>query len=160
MLGLPRQSPPSWYRDGLREELRERQTATTHWQRLSETSDVLFSISRASFDGFPICRLPSITGHSHVLVYVYMLAKYTSRWTFYKVTAMLFRALQYKLMREVVNPTRDHKLDEVASCHRIDQEQFKSRSPTAPTMASVSVKVQVKRILLAPWIGKVNRFST
>lgn len=140
MLGLPWQSPLSWYWDRLREELRERRTATTPWQRISETSDVLFSISRAGFDGFPIRRLPSITSPSHVLVYAYMLAKYTSRWTFYKVAAMFCRAPQYNLVREVVNPTRDHKLDEVASPHRIDREQFKSQPPTAPTMASVPVK--------------------
>lgn len=140
MLGLPWQSPLSWYWDRLREELREWRTATTPWQRISEASDVLFSISRAGFDGFPIRRLPSITSPSHVLVYAYMLAKYTSRWTFYKIAAMFCRAPQYNLVREVVNPTRDHKLDEVASPHRIDREQFKSQPPTAPTMASVPVK--------------------
>lgn len=125
MLGLPQQSPPTWYRDRLREELRERQKATTPWKRLSETSDVLFSISRASFDGFPIRKLPSITGVSRVSVYAYMLAKYTSRWSFYRLAAMLCHAPQYKLVREVVNPTRDRKLDEVASRHRIDPERFK-----------------------------------
>ena len=46
MLGLSRQSPP-WYRDRLREELQEHRTANTPWQKLSEASDVFFSISRA-----------------------------------------------------------------------------------------------------------------
>jgi len=45
MLRLSQQSPPSWYRDRLQEELREQQTANTFWQKLSETSDVFFSIS-------------------------------------------------------------------------------------------------------------------
>ena len=125
MLGLSRQSPLSWYRDRLREELRERRIASTPWRRLSETSDVLFSISRASFDGFPVRRLPFITGSRHVLVYAYMLAKYTSRWKFYRVAARLCRAPQYSLVREVVNPAKDHKLDEVASRHQIDRAQFK-----------------------------------
>ena len=125
MLGLSRQSPPSWYRDRLREELRERRIASTPLRRLSETSDVLFSISRASFDGFPVRRLPFITGSRHVLVYAYMLAKYTSRWKFYRVAARLCRAPQYNLVREVVNPAKDHKLDEVASRHQIDRAQFK-----------------------------------
>lgn len=125
MLGLPRHSPPSWYRDRLREELRERRAAITPWQTLSETSDIFFSISRASFDGFPIRRLPPVRGPRHALVYAYMLAKYTSRWKFYRVAAMLCRAPQYNKMREVVNPIRDLNLDEVASRHRIDRAQFK-----------------------------------
>ena len=125
MLGLPQQSPLSWYQDRLQEELHEQQTATTSWQRISETSNILFSISRANFNGFPICRLPSITGPLHVLVYAYMLVKYTSCWTFYRVATMLCHAPQYNLVQEVVNPTRDHKLNEVASHHQIDQEQFK-----------------------------------
>ena len=80
MLGLSRQSPPSWYRDRLREELRERRTAKTPWRKLSETSDVFFSISRAQYDGFSVRKLPPFVASRHVLVYAYMLAKYTSRW--------------------------------------------------------------------------------
>ena len=125
MLGLSRHSPPSWYRDRIREELRERRIATTPCQRLSETSDVFFSISRARFDGFPVRRLPSITGPCHLLIYAYMFAKYTSRWSFYRMAARICRASQYDLMREVVNPTKDHNLEEVASRHRMDRAQFK-----------------------------------
>jgi hypothetical protein len=59
MLGLSRQSPRSWYRDRLREELVERRAANTPLQKLSKTSDVFFSISRARCDGFPIRELPT-----------------------------------------------------------------------------------------------------
>jgi len=41
---------------------------------------------------------------------------------------MLCRAPKYNLVREVVNSTRDRKLDEVASRHWIDREQFKRAS--------------------------------
>ncbi|OCL13445.1 hypothetical protein AOQ84DRAFT_415280 [Glonium stellatum] len=125
MLGLSRQSPPSWYRDRLREELRERRIAKTPWQKLSETSDVFFSISRARYDGFPIQKLPPFVASRHVLVYAYMLAKYTSRWKFYRTAAILCNAPHYGLVREVVNPSKDHKLDEVASRHQIDPVEFK-----------------------------------
>ncbi|KAI9677175.1 MAG: hypothetical protein M1829_002749 [Trizodia sp. TS-e1964] len=126
MLGLARQSPPSWYRARLREELQERRTATTPWQKLSETSDVLFSISRAQFDGFPLRRLPPFDPARHFPVYAYMLAKYTLRWQFYRTAAAFCNnAPHYDLVREVVNPAKDHKLEEVAARHHIDPVEFK-----------------------------------
>ena len=123
VLGLLRHSPASWYRDRIREELRERHTAVTPWQRLSETSDVFFSISRAQHDGCPVRKLPTFA-IGHLPIYAYMLAKYTSRWTFYRTLAILCQARRYDLVCEVVNPSKDGKLDEVASRHQIDIEQF------------------------------------
>ncbi|KAF9045638.1 hypothetical protein BDP27DRAFT_1520423 [Rhodocollybia butyracea] len=60
MLGLQRQSPPSWYRDRVREELHERRTAKTTLQKLSETSDVFFAIIRANYDGFAVKKNTSL----------------------------------------------------------------------------------------------------
>jgi hypothetical protein len=53
-----------------------------------------------------------------------MLAKYTLRWKFYRTAAILCSAPHYDLVREVVNPSKDHKLDEVASRHQIDPVEF------------------------------------
>jgi hypothetical protein len=125
LLGLSRQSPPSWYRDRLQEELRERRIAETFWQKLGETSDVFFAISRARYDGFPVYKLPPFVASRHGLVYAYMMAKYTLRWNFYRTAAILCNVPRYDLMREVVNPSKDHKLDEVASRHQIDPVEFK-----------------------------------
>ena len=125
MLGLPRQSPSSWYRDRVQEELRERRIATTPWQKLSETSDVFFSISRAQYDGFPVRKLPPFFATSHVLVYVYMLAKFTLRWNFFRTAAIICNAPHCNLVREVVNPNKDQKLEEVALRHQIDPMEFK-----------------------------------
>lgn len=119
LLGLARQSPPSWYRDRLREELCERRAATTLCGRLSETSDVLFSISRARYDGHPICRLPPLVVAHNGAAYLYMVAKYTSRWAFYRTAARLCGSPRSHLVREVVNPAKDDKLDEVASRHNL-----------------------------------------
>lgn len=123
-LGLPRQSPPSWYRDRLREELLERRTAKTSLQKLSETSDVFFAISRARYDGFPVRKLPPLASQN-VLVFTYMVMKYTSRWMLYRTTARLCRIPHFDKVREVVNPRKEHKLQEVALRHDIDVRNFK-----------------------------------
>ena len=125
MLGLPQQSPPSWYRDRLREELRERRIAKTPCQKLSEASDVFFSSCRAQYDGFPVRKLPPFATSRHVLVYAYMLAKFTLRWKCYRTAAIICNAPHYDLVREVVSPSQDHKLEEVASRHQIDPVEFK-----------------------------------
>lgn len=125
MLGLSRQSPPSWYRDRLREELQERRAAETILERLSETSDVFFTISRAQYDGFSIRKLPPFIATRHCQVYAYMLAKYTFRWSFYRMVAILCHAPNARLVREVVNPNKDHKIGEVALRHHLDQNEFK-----------------------------------
>jgi hypothetical protein len=124
LLGLPRHSRPSWYRDQLRDELVEYRAARTPLEKLSETSDVFFALSRARHDGFPVRRLP-VLRILHVPVYGYVLAKYTSRWGFYRVLALLCRAPHHATVREVMNPTKDHKLEEIASRHHIDPETFK-----------------------------------
>ncbi|KAL2818253.1 hypothetical protein BDW59DRAFT_152184 [Aspergillus cavernicola] len=125
VLRLTRQPVASWHRDRVREELKERRMAKTWGHRLSETSDVLFSLSRARYDGFPIRSLPSMFGPHYALAYAYMLAKYTSRWSFYRVAAYLSGAPRYDLVREVVNPSKSAKLGEVASRHQIDRVKFK-----------------------------------
>ena len=125
MLGLSLQSPRSWFRDRLREELRERRAANTPLQKLSETSDVFFSISRARCDGFPVRQLPRFIASRHVLVYAYMLVKYTSRWKFYRTVATLCNTPHYSQVREVVSPSKDHKLEEVARRYQIDPVNFK-----------------------------------
>ncbi|KAL7624853.1 hypothetical protein AAE478_004067 [Parahypoxylon ruwenzoriense] len=124
LLGLQRQSPSSWHRERLREELKELRAANTPIEKLSEAADVFFSISRAKYDGFPIREMPRFA-FSHVPVYVYMLAKFTSRWAFYRMLAFLCGAPHYRTVREVVNPGKDSKLDEVASRHDIDPDKFK-----------------------------------
>lgn len=124
MLRLTRQPAASWHRDRLREELRERRTAQTWCHRLSETADILFSLSRAHHDGFPLRSLPCMLSPYYALAYSYMLAKYTSRWGFYQVAARLAGVPDYDLVREVVNPVKSTKLGEVAARHRIDQIKF------------------------------------
>lgn len=125
MLNLPRQSQMSWHRDRLREELQESRLAVTRWQKLSETADVLFSISRAQYDGFPMRHISCFSSLRSTPVYMYMLAKYTSRWSFFKLAALFCNARHWNYVHEVVNPTKKHKLDEVALRHNIDRKKFR-----------------------------------
>ncbi|OJD21181.1 hypothetical protein ACJ73_07483 [Blastomyces percursus] len=126
-LRLPPQSTPSWYQDRLREELQERRLAKVPWQKLSEMSDVLFAITRARYDVILAIapKLPFIFAPRYVFVYTYMLAKYTSRWMFYRTAAIICNAPRWDLVCEVVNPSKDHKLEEVASRHRMDPAKFR-----------------------------------
>lgn len=125
LLRLSHQTPPSWYRDRIREELRERTTATTPLGKLSEASHVFFSISRARHDEFPVRKLPPFSLYRHGIVYVYMLTKHTVRWTFYRAVASRCNAPHYNMVYEVVNPSKDHKLEEVALRHKIDPVTFR-----------------------------------
>ena len=125
MLGLAQHSPPSWYRGRIWEELQERRAAKTALQKLSETSDIFFSISRAHYDGAPVRRLPSFRAIRHTPVYIYMLAKFSLRWKFHRTAAYLCNAPDNTLVCEVVNPKKDQKLEEVASRHHIDPVEFK-----------------------------------
>ncbi|KAI0912382.1 hypothetical protein F4823DRAFT_634378 [Ustulina deusta] len=125
LLNLPRQSPISWHRDRFHEEVAELRDAKTRLEKLSEASDVFFALSRAKYDGFPIGNMPPFRIH-HIPIYAYMLAKYTSRWAFYRVLALLCKAPSCSTVREVVNPSKDNKLEVVARRHNIDPEKFTS----------------------------------
>lgn len=125
VLGLRQQMHRCWHRARLREELRERKSAESCFARLSETSDVLFCISRAAHDGQAICKRPPLLLGRNGMAYSYMLTKYTSRWCFYRVIALMCGAPNVAEVREVVNPRKDGKLDEVAARHAIDRMKFR-----------------------------------
>lgn len=121
-LGLQRQVLRSWHCDRLREEELELREARTYLEKISEASDVLFSISRARHDGFDIQPLPSFFDRRYMLAYLYMVGKFSSRWLFFMSASLLCRAPH--AVREVVNPTKDEKLLQVATRHRIDPIRF------------------------------------
>jgi hypothetical protein len=108
-LGLARQTPPSWYRDRLREELLERRTARWPMLKLSETADVFLTVIRARYDGFPIRTLPSFMFRQTLISY--MITKYIFRWKLYRTTVRLCGSPDFTQVCEVVNPRKDHKLN-------------------------------------------------
>lgn len=124
-LGLSRQNSRSWHINRIREERGELHAAKTNLEKISEASDVFFSISRSRYDGFPLLKLPHpVTPPCNVLVYVYMVAKFTLRWMFYRRVATYCHSTGCKSVREVVNPSKDAKLAEVASRHNIDPSEL------------------------------------
>ena len=122
MLNL-RRYPSDFHHRRLTEELAEQHAATGPINKLSETSDVLFTISRARHEGHPVGVLPPLCP-SHAPAYAYMLAKFTSRWGFYRTAAYLSGPRRRNAVREVVNPFKDEKLFDVALRHELDSRRF------------------------------------
>jgi hypothetical protein len=121
-LRLP-QHPRSWYKDRLREEICERRLARTTLEKLSETADVFYVLSRAQYDGHAFRKIPAFTVH-HFALYAYLLSKYTSRWQFYRLAAFLCNHSNPLSIREVVNPSKDLKVQEVARRHSLEPIKF------------------------------------
>ncbi|KAJ5291468.1 hypothetical protein N7478_000719 [Penicillium angulare] len=124
-LGLPKVSSSSWHRKRVREELLERRQARPGLPKLSETSDVLFTVKRAHYDGTRLRPFYLLTGIHLAPTYTYMFAKFTSRWCFFRIAALVCRIPNHMAVREVVNPSKDHKVDEVARRHNIDPIKFR-----------------------------------
>ncbi|KAL4985538.1 hypothetical protein BDW68DRAFT_189613 [Aspergillus falconensis] len=125
LLGLSRKPELAWHRSRLTEELLERRMAATPLSRLSETSDILFTLSRAQHDGFSIYFRPSWSRTYNGLAKIYMLSKFTSRWGFYRVAAYCAGKRDWRAVREVVNPRKRAKVDEVALRHGIPTRVFR-----------------------------------
>ncbi|KAF2201356.1 hypothetical protein GQ43DRAFT_371653 [Delitschia confertaspora ATCC 74209] len=123
-LGLARQSGRSWYCARLLEEIREVRQANTVTERPREISDVFFALSGAHHDGIPIGEVIPLIARRNLVVYAYMIGKYTMRWSFHRTIAWMCKG-DWKEMLEVVNPDKDSKLKVVAELHGIDPEEFK-----------------------------------
>lgn len=122
-LRLQRQSSMPWQRDRIREELLECQQAHHALLRLSETCDVLFSFARAQYDGHEIRRRARTNKYRYNLPYTYMVPKFPWRYAFYRAAGVLCRSTC--AVREVVDPAREHNLDEVAERYGIDRNRFR-----------------------------------
>ena len=83
-----------------------------------------YGSSAITVNGFDIAERPAPARPYNALVYTYMLGKYTGRWSFYRVSALLARAADPRGVNEVVNPGKDEKLAVVAGRHGIDPVRF------------------------------------
>ncbi|KAL2069300.1 hypothetical protein VTL71DRAFT_15638 [Oculimacula yallundae] len=125
MLALTRQSPKSWHASRLTEEKEEVRIATTLIQKLSEESDIFFTIGRAAHDGCYIGDQPALSrSYRHVLIYAYMVGKFSSRCAFYQTAAIICRAERWKEVRKVINPGKDEKIKIVAERYGICPDEF------------------------------------
>lgn len=84
---------------------------------------MIFTISRARYDGHATRGLPDASA----AVLLYMGAKFSARWTFYRIVAFACGARGERLrgVREVVNPAKASKVDEVAERHGLDRVAFR-----------------------------------
>lgn len=125
-LSLPAH-PASWHTARLASELLEPAQANTPLSRLSETCDVLFTISRAHYSGHTIPNYHPEKYYDirHVHVWCYMALKFSSRFWFYRVVARGAGKRDWWCVREVVNPGKREKVREVAGRHGVEGERMR-----------------------------------
>ncbi|KAI6308988.1 hypothetical protein MCOR29_009064 [Pyricularia oryzae] len=106
-LSLTHQVPVSWHSARLREKLVERRAAVTSISRSVERGLTYTASKVYIFIAVPIGVL------------LYIVAKFSLRWAFYRIVAFASGARGRKLkdVREVVNPRKTGKVDEVAGRH-------------------------------------------
>lgn len=124
LLDLPRGHPASWHQALLDGEMQEVREATSFIAKVSESSDVLFTICRAHSDGQPIARAACPPGLWNATVFAYMLGKFTSRWAFYRVAAAWCGEGKWRRVRDVTNPAKGSKVRMVAERGGIDPDLF------------------------------------
>lgn len=113
----------AWHEADIADELIEYQQARGFVERWSEVSDVVYTYTRARWTGyselsFPLPRRYLICGA------LYMFPKYTLRWLFFITAGKLAKA--QRVIREVRNPAKLSKLDDIAAIYHLNPEQFRA----------------------------------
>jgi hypothetical protein len=112
----------SWHRDDIADEYAEYLEARGLIHKWSELSDIVYTVTRASWSGhkldFPISRPQRMAG------YVYMFPKYTSRTLFFRRAGKKAGADQKVL--SVRNPKKAEKLHKIAGQYGIDPQEFQA----------------------------------
>jgi hypothetical protein len=131
---LPRESPRSWHKGRLNEELQELREAGTLVETIIEATDVLFTISRAARSGYAMDDRATISDfldclplHWAAVAVVYMVGKFTLRRGFYLAAAYAYglRGQRLREVRWVINLAKNAKLDKVAGHHGLDRDRFR-----------------------------------
>ena len=110
-----------WHQADMIGELAEYKRAEGFMERWSELSDIVYTYTRARWSGhtdvsFPLSRGLFIWGA------LYMFPKYTLRWLFFVFAGRILKSK--RLIREVRNPQRISKLDEIAEKYGLEKEAF------------------------------------
>ena len=105
----------TWHKRDMLGEMAEFREARTTIEKLSELSDVMYTYTRAAWTGHalpdPLRNVPSLVRYG--VIAPYMIGKYSSRFLFYSVCSG-------GRVREVRNPTKRHKLEEIAQTNGLD----------------------------------------
>lgn len=118
-MDMPLESP-QWYLDKIEGEITELVDARGCWARLSERGDVLYSYSRAEFDGIAV--LGTYHAYLHLYIALYMVIKLTLRRLYYKRVGA--RMDPPKDMKALRNPQKDDNLRSLAIKHGYDEIIF------------------------------------
>eukprot|EP00697_Spironema_sp_BW2_P004266 gnl/Spiro4/1580_TR837_c0_g1_i1.p1 gnl/Spiro4/1580_TR837_c0_g1~~gnl/Spiro4/1580_TR837_c0_g1_i1.p1 ORF type:complete len:175 (+),score=13.63 gnl/Spiro4/1580_TR837_c0_g1_i1:79-525(+) len=114
----------TWHRQDVIGEMREFRQASTRLHRLSELSDISFTYTRAISNGYHVPNPFVLTSvPSRCVIDAYMIVKYSTRFYFYRFCG--WRAGHPTTLREVRNPMKTNKLEEIAKGNRIaDVDHF------------------------------------
>ncbi len=121
MLGMQKHDL-EWHKKDMADEIQEYEEANGFVARWSELSDIVYTYTRGKWSGhneliFPLSKRHFLFGS------LYMFPKYTLRWSFF-VTAGKSAGAE-KTIREVRNPSKIFKLDDVAERYGVNRDDFR-----------------------------------
>jgi hypothetical protein len=120
MLGMPKHDK-EWHMQDIADEIRELKESRSLIYRWSESSDIVYTVTRAWWSGYPDIQSP-ITGVSFYLAALYMIPKYSLRRLFFRKVGR--RMNSSKPVTEVRNPRKTHKLVNIAGYYQLDPNKF------------------------------------
>lgn len=119
LLGMPKHDK-AWHEQDMVDELGEYNEETNLLKKWSELSDVVYTCTRGRWSGhdisFPFSRWQFALG------VIYMIPKYSGRWLFFRKAGKKAKAA--KMLREVRNPRKTHKLHYIADKYEIEPKLF------------------------------------
>jgi hypothetical protein len=112
----------AWHKQDMADEIKEYEEAKGFIARWSELSDIVYTYTRGRWSGhqelvFPLSPWQFAWGS------LYMFPKYSLRWLFFVTTGK--QAGAEKTIREVRNPAKLFKLDDIAERYGVDKERFR-----------------------------------
>lgn len=119
LLDMPKKDE-QWHKEDIADEYTELDEARGPINRWSEYSDVVYTVTRARWDGYDFAS-PLSKG---LFLYgsLYMFPKYTLRYLFFRQAGKKLRSS--RPLHEVRNPKKTHKLHHIASKYDLDPAKF------------------------------------
>lgn len=111
----------SWHEKDIADETIEFQEAVRIIEKWSELSDIVYTIQRSRWGGHKIDH--SLSRFRVIIGSIYMYPKYTSRFILFRRAGVESGA--EKIVREVRNPKKSHKLYHIADKYSLDRQRFK-----------------------------------
>lgn len=109
-----------WHKNDINDEYQELLEAKKVIHRMSEMSDIVYTVTRTRWDGYQMAF--PIKKHQIALGTLYMFPKITGRWLFFKRAGK--KAGAKRKITEVRNPDKTYKLHIIAKKYDIDAELF------------------------------------